>query len=585
MGRKPKEIHSTDIYGILRKPEFFTSGCTLLDCALGGGWVENRVINIIGDNCLSGDTVVSIKRGTKFKKLPIKEWFHRINGAHFNKNKNLETHILSDVNGIVKAIRLLSIRKTGEKPVYKIIDIFGNSIKASADHKFKTSTGWKTLKTGLKVGSSVKIYEGFVRGNKINKTGEKKGRPYTYSIPFHPFAQKNFVFNRNYKRLPTCKLIIEAKMNNLEFDEFIQILRTQPETASILKYIDPTLVVHHIDGNPMNNSHANLQVLSEEEHKKIHKNNLVDTYRITTWSKIKSIQFIGKECTYDISTEYPNNFIANGFLVHNSTGKSLLGIIACKNYHEKHPTRPIYYVEAEQAFNPQFAESLGFPTNNVSFVDNLLTVEDLFKFLFDRLEKDSGGGLTIIDSLDALSTEDEMSGEEIQGGYMGARKAAKMSELFRRLNAKLSKGGHTIVIISQTRENIGVVFGRKWRRAGGKALDFYASQRVVLSPRGKLTKTISGIKRIIGVMTTVLIDKNKVGLAYRSADIPILFDQGIDDERACQNWLSTIKHKVPESELKNIKQVTVDAWNQLEIKFRSAPVDEEESKSEDGEGT
>ena len=35
------------------KVEFFSSGCTQLDCSLGGGWAERRIFNIIGDKSSS----------------------------------------------------------------------------------------------------------------------------------------------------------------------------------------------------------------------------------------------------------------------------------------------------------------------------------------------------------------------------------------------------------------------------------------------------------------------------------------------------------------------------------------------------
>ena len=74
MGRKPKEkddqiitddefleINKKDIkkeennnyFMIKDKVEFFSSGCTQLDCILGGGWAERRTFNIIGDKMTS----------------------------------------------------------------------------------------------------------------------------------------------------------------------------------------------------------------------------------------------------------------------------------------------------------------------------------------------------------------------------------------------------------------------------------------------------------------------------------------------------------------------------------------------------
>lgn len=216
-----------------------------------------------------------------------------------------------------------------------------------------------------------------------------------------------------------------------------------------------------------------------------------------------------------------------------STGKSLLAIIACANYRKKYPKRKIYYVETEAAFDPEFAQRIGLPQDNLFFPE-IFMVEELFKFIEDIADQPS---LVIIDSMDALTTESELEAEFESSGYAGARKAERMSSMFRQLNQKMSKGNITLIIVSQTRDKLGVVFGRKWTRAGGRALDFYASQIVVLTPGAKLTKEVSGIKRSIGSLTTVVVDKNKVGAPYRTAVIPILYSKGLDDVKACADWL------------------------------------------------
>jgi recombination protein RecA len=44
---------------------FFSCGCTLLDCALGGGWAERRVINIVGDKS-AGKTLLAMEAAANF---------------------------------------------------------------------------------------------------------------------------------------------------------------------------------------------------------------------------------------------------------------------------------------------------------------------------------------------------------------------------------------------------------------------------------------------------------------------------------------------------------------------------------------
>src|SRR5260370_36692879 len=48
------------------KPHSFVkSGCTLLDCALGGGWVLGRVVNIVGDKS-TAKTALAVEALTNF---------------------------------------------------------------------------------------------------------------------------------------------------------------------------------------------------------------------------------------------------------------------------------------------------------------------------------------------------------------------------------------------------------------------------------------------------------------------------------------------------------------------------------------
>lgn len=44
------------------------SGCTVLDCALGGGWAQHRVINVVGDRS-TGKTLLAIEAAANFARL------------------------------------------------------------------------------------------------------------------------------------------------------------------------------------------------------------------------------------------------------------------------------------------------------------------------------------------------------------------------------------------------------------------------------------------------------------------------------------------------------------------------------------
>lgn len=224
-----------------------------------------------------------------------------------------------------------------------------------------------------------------------------------------------------------------------------------------------------------------------------------------------------------------------------STGKTLQCIEACANFARKYPKAKIRYRESESAFDNAYAAALGFPLERIDFGDPMETVEDLFEDLERIVNGAKTDELVVCDSLDALSDRAEI-GRDIDEGTFGAQKAKLLSQLFRRLIAKMEKKRVTLMIVSQIRDNIGA-FGhaKKWTRSGGKALDFYASQVVVLANTGKLTQTILNQKRAIGIKVKASIDKNKVGLPYREALYQIRFGYGLDDAQSMVDFLAETK--------------------------------------------
>ncbi|MCI0557891.1 MAG: DNA recombination/repair protein RecA [Nitrososphaera sp.] len=249
-----------------------------------------------------------------------------------------------------------------------------------------------------------------------------------------------------------------------------------------------------------------------------------------------------------------------------SAGKTLLMIEACANFARKYPKGKIYYREAESAFDRDYAAALGMPVDRVNFLETLETVEDFFE---DLEQKCTGttNKFYVLDSLDALSDRSEMA-RDIDASSYGANKAKQMSEVFRRSVRKIAESNSTVNIVSQIRDKINVSFGRKTTRSGGRALDFYSSQTVYLTNIGRITKTIKGIKRPVALKVKAQMDKNKVGLPFRECEFDIRFGFGVDDLKACLEWMK-VSGGLKDLGIKDVESGIKDVESLDDMKYRS----------------
>lgn len=255
-----------------------------------------------------------------------------------------------------------------------------------------------------------------------------------------------------------------------------------------------------------------------------------------------SVDFIKTGCKMldlALGGGWAENRIAN-IVGDKSSGKTLLCIEAAANFARKYDNGKIIYRECEAAFDPEYAAALGMPVDRVDFGEPIETVEDLFEDLERVVSKAKRPTLYFVDSLDALSDRAEVERDISQGSF-GAEKAKKMSQLFRRLVRKMERSNVTLIIVSQVRDKIGIAFGDKTTRSGGRALDFYASQVLSLAQISTIKRTVSGQSRPVGIQVRAKVKKNKVALPYREVEFQLTFGYGVDDVLACVQFLRDTK--------------------------------------------
>lgn len=151
----------------------------------------------------------------------------------------------------------------------------------------------------------------------------------------------------------------------------------------------------------------------------------------------------------------------------------------------------------------------------------------------------------VVDSLDALPSQAQKErflaaakADEAEKDSYNTEKAKYLSmSFFANICSMMKDKDITLVVINQIREKIGVAFGEKYYRAGGKGLDFYTHQVVWLAEIEKLKKTVHGKEMVYGIRVKAKVKRSKVAKPFREAEFVILFDYGVDNISSSLAWL------------------------------------------------
>lgn len=196
---------------------------------------------------------------------------------------------------------------------------------------------------------------------------------------------------------------------------------------------------------------------------------------------------------------------------------------------------PTLFVDAEQAFLPDYAKKLGWDFDSGLFaVFQPESLEETVDVTFDFLDK-LGELLIVIDSIPALTPNKTLYNREVWDKTMGS-KAKLQGEFLDSLQKKINRQNATVLALNQVRANMNAgFFGETTQASGGFALKHYLSTRflmkVIKREATKENDAFAGdpTNTITSLQVQIKNKKNKIQNPYRSGIMYLKPGDGIDN--------------------------------------------------------
>ena len=198
-------------------------------------------------------------------------------------------------------------------------------------------------------------------------------------------------------------------------------------------------------------------------------------------------------------------------------GKTGLALEAIKSMQDRGGVCAI--IDAEHALNTEYCQQIG-----VSVDDLYLSQPTYGEQGFEAIRALINTGeidLIVVDSVAAMIPKAELEGES--GEAKIALQARMMSQGMKLITGPASDNNCTVIFINQLRKTI-AMYGPSETTTGGKALKFYATQRLEIKNRGMIKEGDD----VIGFKQQIKIVKNKVAAPFQMLQEDIIYGKGVD---------------------------------------------------------
>jgi recombination protein RecA len=179
----------------------------------------------------------------------------------------------------------------------------------------------------------------------------------------------------------------------------------------------------------------------------------------------------------------------------------------------------VAYIDGEHAVDRDYFRAIGVDTTKM-LIAQPADGEQGFNIAMELIESGEVD-MIIIDSDSSLIPKAVIDGDVGESSI--GKKARLNNNAYPKLKGACSKYNVCVIVISQYREKIGVMFGNPTTTQGGHALKFYSDCRLEVSKTAAKDGDV-----VYGNITKVKSTKNKMGPPYRKSQFEIVYGKGID---------------------------------------------------------
>lgn len=205
---------------------------------------------------------------------------------------------------------------------------------------------------------------------------------------------------------------------------------------------------------------------------------------------------------------------------YESSGKTLMSLVACKKFKEVYPSLRIAWIDCEHSWDPSWVERVGLDPEDVD-----VALPDTGNQAFDIMEtliRTNGYSLIVLDSLGAAVAQQEVerSMEEMEVGVKARMGNKGIRKVQSAMNSATRAGTMTTVfLINHVYMDLSGFRPRK-ATPGGKGKDYFDSLKIEFLAKDevKLPKEVDPNEPMVGIVVGFFIKKSKVSIPNKTGE-------------------------------------------------------------------